>query len=333
MVKRFVMLASFLVTIIGLVLGCKQTLNLGDDPPTRCPGQCVPLPPLGFDGPALLWTGDAAEVPACPARAPAIVFEGYDGLRDLPLECGPCECSAPRCQLPAGVVASTQLACPQDDPGATLTPFPAPASWDGSCTSAGMVAPALAATMGLLPTTHEPCAPVVEVPAKAEPGPPFTIRARACAGEVTPDLCDGPGLTCVPTDEPPPPGFRQCILSLREGEVDCPPEYPEEVSFFAKVDDDRGCAPCVCAQIAAGTCVAQVRAFQDGSCSGAPFMNRWVDEAGDCFENNQPGAPLQSIDASWITNQPGACVAAGGAPSGQVTLTGLQTFCCQKPPT
>lgn len=331
MVKRFMMLASFLGAIIGLVAGCKQYTNLGDDYPTRCPGQCLPLPPLGFDGPALLWAGDAAEVPVCPDRAPAIVFEGYEGLRDLPLGCSPCECSPPRCQLPAGVVASTLPTCPYDSPGATLTPFPAPASWDGTCASAGTVDPDLLGSLGLLQTTQEPCAPVVSVPEKTEPGPPFTIRARACGGEVKPDLCDGPGLTCVPTDEPPPPGFRQCILSLREGEAACPPEYPEEVSFFAKVTDDRGCAPCSCAQISTSTCVADVRAFQDGSCSGAAFVQRYVDESGNCAEVF-PGTTLRSIDASWFTNQPGACVAAGGAPTGQVTLTGLQTFCCQKPP-
>ena len=28
----------------------------------ECPGQCVALPPLGFDGPALLWVGPTAEV-------------------------------------------------------------------------------------------------------------------------------------------------------------------------------------------------------------------------------------------------------------------------------
>lgn len=332
MIKRFVV-SSCLLLLTHLVLGagCKQYANLGDDYPTRCPGQCVPLPPLGFDGPALLWVGDAADVPVCPARAPAIVFEGYDGLRDLPLDCSPCECSPPRCQLPAGIVASTLPTCPHDGPGAALTPFPAPPSWDGSCTSAGTVEQVR--SVGFLPTAEVPCTPVADVPEKAEPGPPFTVRVRACGGEVKPDMCDGPGLTCVPTDEPPPPGFRQCILSLREGEAAaCPTEYPDEVSFYAKVADDRGCEPCTCAQISTSTCIADVHAFQDGSCSGAELTSIIVDPSGNCTDSLQ-GSTLQSMNATWSVNQPGACVAVGGAPSGQVTLTGLQTFCCQKPPT
>lgn len=302
--------------------------DLGHNDPERCPGQCVPLPPLGFDGPALLWSGNAAEVPACPDRAPAVLFEGYEGLNNMPLDCSPCECSAPGCKLPAEVTASTFPTCPNDDPSATLTPLPVPPSWSGACISIGMLDPVLLGSLTFSPTTEEPCVPVVDVPAKTEPGPSFTIRARACGGEVEPDLCQDPGHTCVPTDEPPPPGFRQCILSLRPGKVTCPADYPEEVSFFAEVTDNRACAPCTCTQTVVSQCDAALHFYDDMSCSGAPDYSGSAFAAAVCYD--PPSLAVQSMSATWLTNQPGACVAGGGEPTGEVALTDQQTFCCQK---
>ncbi|WP_437589687.1 hypothetical protein [Sorangium sp. So ce1000] len=48
----------------------------GDE--TACAGDCVPPAPLGWFGPALLWFGPRDQVPACPAAAPNV---GYEGVR------------------------------------------------------------------------------------------------------------------------------------------------------------------------------------------------------------------------------------------------------------
>jgi hypothetical protein len=45
-----------------------------------------------------------------------------------------------------------------------------------------------------------------------------------------------------------------------------------------------------------------------------------------------PGMELRSMQASWISNLPGSCQAAGGEPIGTVTPKGPRRFCCQPAP-
>jgi hypothetical protein len=326
MVKRFVLL---IVLLFMIVVGCEAPYGyLGEEPTASCSRQCLQAPPLGFDGPVLLWAGDPAEVPACPEQAPEIVFEGYEGLNNAPVECAPCACSQPKCKLPAGIALSTAYGCPDDGDRGFL---PAPASWDGSCVAPSPPYPDPAMSVGQAPPTEEPCAPVVETPEITALGPPFTIRARACGAEGKPYRCHVPGRTCSPNDQPPPPGFRRCLLSLIPDGASCPAEYPDEVAFFAELTDHRGCAPCTCTQTAQSECRVMTRTYQDKGCS-YPFWG--VQNAlggGWLCAFNPDQFPVRSFGASWLTNAPGSCTAGGGAPTGEVTLEGRQSFCCEEP--
>lgn len=321
------------ITIIGAACG-SEYLSLGYDLPDECPGQCVPLPPLGYDGPALLWFGPAADVPECPARAPALVFQGFDGLQNNPLECPTCDCSQPTCQFPV-VTASNLSVCPNDVPGSTLTPFPAPESWNGVCISPGTLDPNLVESITVGPTTERPCEPVANLPQKGNPGPGFDVAARACAGEAIPETCQDPGHTCLPTAEPPPPGFRQCIMRIVPGDaegLECPSDFPEEYAFYAAIDDQRECTPCTCTQTAASACAARVSAYSDTACTSALFENVAIGMATSQCVDVMSGFQLGSMEATWTVNQPGACEASGGEAIGEASLAELHVFCCQPPP-
>jgi hypothetical protein len=322
-------IASLLPLALALMACDAQYGNLGYNLPDECPGQCVPLPPLEFKGPALLWFGPAGEVPECPDRAPAPVFEGVDGVQNEPLHCPSCSCSQPTCAFPAEATASTSM-CPG---GGSTTPFPAPASWDGSCTSPGMVSSDQLDSLTIAPVTERPCEPIKNVPQNEEPGPSVTTRVLGCAGDVLDGVCPDAGSTCLPSAEPPPPGFQQCVMYIGPGDgsnVQCPGDYPERHVFYATVEDSRACTECTCTQTAAAQCSAWFSAYQDQAC-GEGLTSGVVSSAPICMGVSQ-GLTLGSMEATWITNEPGACEASGGEAIGEAKAADPRMFCCQPSP-
>ena len=299
-----------------------------DDPCGDCRGQCVPIAPLDFDGPLMLWMGPEQQVPAdCPSRAPIRAFEGHAAL-DTSNECPACECTEPACMFPSGLTASDQI-CPGDG---TQTPFDAPASWGGACTSPGSVTDPLLRSVTIEPVTERPCEPVPpQVPHGGSGfGSPWGLGALACAGEIFHGECRDPGMTCVPTTEPPPPGFRQCIAWRGEGEPVCPGTYPEPFTFYSGLTDTRACTPCACTQLVASDCIALLSTYQDDGCMALLNANMMALGAVDvCSDIGMPGADLGSMDATWIANEPGACLASGGVAQGEVIPLNPKTFCCQ----
>jgi len=304
---------------------CADELRCPGDP---CPGECVPLPPLGFDGPALLWIGPESEVPKCPARAPKEVYVGHGSLQAVH-ECPPCECTQPTCQFPAGITASDTNMCQ----GPLFTPIDAPSAWSGACVAAGSVISSDdLRSLTIEPLTQRPCEPVP--PDVAQDAGPigWGLFARACRGEAIPTVCNDPGMTCLPSADPPPPGFRQCIMYLRDGETECPVDYPERFDFFSSLEDTRSCTPCECTETAPAQCEALFSSYQDQTC-GQVLLSTVVDvgDAG-CHPIMSASAELGSMDAEWVTNEPGTCVANGGEPVGEVVPIDPRIFCCQPSP-
>jgi len=322
-----------LLVLLGLqVTACEtQRLNVGHDLPTECPGDCVRLPPLGFDGPALIWLGPAGEAPECPDRAPVRVFDGIDGIQDGPLNCPPCSCSQPTCNFPEGVIAGSGTCAGVGN----TTPFPAPSSWDGSCTSPGVVSSSELGSVTISPVTQEPCEPITQAPEKPEGPPSFTAAVLGCAGKELDGVCPDPGSMCLPSAEPPPLGFRQCIMYLGPddgSELQCPPDYPEQHTFYADVEDTRECSECTCTQTVPSDCAAWVTTYEGGACDPGSLLSTSLVESGDICSGIPTGSTLRSISATWQTNTPGACEASGGETIGEAKVTGARRFCCQPPP-
>ena len=255
------LVAKHTLQVGGATLLLPSVVSLGCDPQygnlgytyKPCPGECVPLPPLDFTGPALLWFGPAAEAPECPGRAPTTVFEGIDGVQNEPLNCPPCECSQPTCAFPDGLTAHTQAFC-----GGAPTDFSTPSSWNGSCTDVGPANQLRAITVP--PVTERPCEPIAQIPQKGPDGAAsFTTRAKAA------------------------------------------------------------------------TCVAAVSVFQDGGCTTPLFADVPIGMTDTLCVDIMAGLQLGSMEATWLTNEPGSCVANGGEAVGEVKPKDPRTFCCQPP--
>lgn len=296
-------------------------------PGNNCPGQCVPLPPVGFDGPLLLWVGPESELPDCPTDAPS---PGYLGMGDLDDsdQCPSCECTAPACVYPSAVAASTQDCLG----GGVATEYATPASWAGGCMTISPAPPSPLMSLTSAPVTVRPCAPVgPEVPAGGSPKLPSPLIARACEGEAVDTVCNDPALTCVPSAKPPPPGFRQCIFWIRDGEPACPGAFPDKLTFYDDIQDNRSCTACECTEIFPSSCLAEVKFYEDSSCMTVVAVAG--PGVGDpTCEVPVPGSTLGSIDAEMLVDEPGSCVASGGVQTGEVVRTRPTTFCCQPLP-
>jgi hypothetical protein len=188
------------------------------------------------------------------------------------------------------------------------------------------------ASVTIQPLTERPCAPVPpEVPQTFDKT--WGLFARACMGEVFDGKCRDPGMTCEPTAEPPPPGFRQCIQYTREGDPACPDTYPDKFTFFGGLADTRECSPCECTQTVASDCVGLFSLYQGEACTTL-LESTMMGLGGNplCKDIGMPGAGLGSMKGTWVTNEPGQCVASGAVPQGEAMPLDPRTFCCQAPP-
>lgn len=209
------------------------------------------------------------------------------------------------------------------------TDFSPPASWDGTCNDDIMIPVGQGPASMLvepLALTERGCKPPDPLPPKGDDSSWRTF-ARACRGfGFSP--CLDPGMLCVPTAEPPPQGFSQCIF--QKGELECPAGYPNRHVFYDDIEDSRRCSACWCGPPEGGVCSSNVSLFLDASCS-APQTTAFLDSLSpQCLSPlGGLGTALGSKEATSPVYTPGSCEPMGGEPLGSVELTGPSTFCCQ----
>lgn len=296
-----------------------------EDPCDPCPrGECVPLPPLGWDGPVLLWSGPSESPQECPQQAPNNVYEGNDGLSQVS-QCPSCSCGPAACRVP-----SLEIWDGSGCQGAS-TPYLAPDGWTGACTSPGFIPAADLGSISFPMTQMSPCEPqegsIVE---KVDYH--WATLARACQATEVPTACDETTI-CVPTSEPPPPGFEQCIFLRGEEAVECPLGYPNRYVFYGAIDTSSvTCTACACGSPAGGACEAAISAWSEPGCTGTMVDEAHVSTTEPWCSDAVPGHDLASMEAAWIQNVPGSCQASGGEPIGEAEPSGPATFCCQTRP-
>ena len=291
-----------------------------------CRGECVALAPLGFDGPALVWVGRELEAPPCPFQAPTPVYDGHADLDDKN-RCPTCTCAEPACLLPATVIASSETCA---GAGGTSTLLGPPPYWGGYCTPTPVVPASELGSLTFAPLGAYACEPIVApVPRREDLYSPWGTFARACMGQVPDGRCDDPALVCQPTVDPPPSGFRHCVMWTLPEEAACPPAYPDELTFFGGLEDTRGCLPCECTQTEAPICSASVSLHYDALCS-MPLTTTLITTNPICQDAPQ-GLEVGTMSAEWITRVPGKCEASGGLPFGEAKPLNPRTFCCQPP--
>jgi hypothetical protein len=301
---------------------------------SSCAGECVPLPPFGWQGPGLLWLGPDGTEMACPTQAPVVAYQGHaDLVLSPPASCSACSCSPPSgaCSLPAQITAGS---APCAGASTFTTTFDPPDGWDGTCTNANAVPAGVmcgntpcvrSLTVGPLAIREESCTPSAATLGDAVP-PVWMTAAVACLGNAYPlGGCAAPGVTCA---VPPPSGFLACIF--QSGDNACPAPYVDKHVVYASFDDERGCAPCTCGATAGSACSATIEVFRDGACSASQeLLSAPLSSDGlSCFDLLPPGPALGSKTVTGLAYQPGACAPGGGEPTGVVEPSGPGTFCC-----
>jgi hypothetical protein len=296
-----------------------------------CAGECAPLGPAEWLGPALVWVGKPGEAPECPASAPVAGDLGFADPSASTL-CGACECDPPQgsCALSTTWTAAS-APCPGESAGTTHTSFDAPAGWSGGCTAKSPVAAGQkcngvncvqSLTIAPLTLVESACGVSAGTPPPTLPVITWGSAARSCHG-VTAGTCAAPSELCAPAAEA---GYLRCLA--RDGDHACPAPYTDDHRFFTGVDDTRACSPCACGAPLGSTCAALVTAYADGACS-APIASVTVDTTKPaCVDILPSGAALGSKLAQEPLYGAGACAASGGEPTGAVVPTNPITICC-----
>lgn len=301
-----------------------------------CAGVCLPTQPGQWIGPTLVWMGEEADAPPCPASASSESFTAHRPP-STPLCATTCTCALPTgsCALPATLTANSGTC--QNAAGAVHTSFDAPANWTGACTAANAIpvgqlcggVPCLQSVMIAPLTVNESeCLPI-ETPTVTPP--PWGTFARACVPRQAPPNCPTQNEICVPA--PPTPEFKQCVATSISAAVQiCPPSFPEKNFFYRDFVDNRYCAPCTCGASETSTCVGSVGLFSDAAC-GAPLIGPTlaIDAVSPKCHDVPAGSALGTKSASEPTYTPGKCPVTGGL-LGQIDAALAWVICCQGTP-
>lgn len=306
------------------IVGCAP----GEDPCrpacvlAKCNGTCMERAPSEWSVPLLVWTGDADLAPECPVLAPVTRFQGIVDVDTSPASCGcDCEPAATTCTIPTDWVAGS-APCVNNQAGGVLTPFSAPAGWDGSCTAANPVSGGVQ-SLGIPPVTLN-AAPCTAKTTVTPPQPAGSAIALACepattgwCGSTTDELCV--------VEHDVAAGWQACVMS--EGDRECPEGYPTRLMAYDRVEDTRGCEPCTCGAPTGGSCMIHVEVASNNTCS-PPVYQTFVDSSSAACLSALPDIGLGSKSAMVLDLQPATCAPVGGAPSGGVLTIGPTTFCC-----
>ncbi|WP_434045416.1 MULTISPECIES: hypothetical protein [Sorangium] len=245
--------------------------------------------------------------------------------------CAPCACTAPACVFPAGLTVSSGWMC-DDSPGVTLTPFNAPAGWGGSCVAPGAVGPEAFGSFRIAPVTARACEVVVS-PVPRDGDAHAGGQAVATCDAKRGDKCPNSALTCVVGAAELRPGWRRCLISETDEDVECPSSdetaglhFSEKLIFWEEVEDSRACAPCSCTETAPSTCEALVSTFEDDACRD--LVDAAVVAGNGVCHDAEPGSALGSLRAAWLVDAPGSCAPSGGELVGELRLSEKVTACC-----
>ncbi|WP_437571362.1 hypothetical protein [Sorangium sp. So ce542] len=311
-----------------------------------CEGTCVPVNLDGFErgvyvvrlkagledprcDDALLWDHEPDPEERRNESPPR--FGGFWVAPGAHPGCEPCACTAPACLFPAGLTVTSGWMC-GDGPGETVAPFDAPVSWDGSCAAPGAVGAEAFGSFRIAPATARPCEVVASpVPrdGDAHTGGQAVIACDAVRGNTCPNSAHACALGAAKLR----PGWRRCLLSEVDRDVECPSSdwtaglhFSEKLTFWSKVEDRRACTPCSCTETAPSTCEALVSTFEDGACGD--LIDAAVVAGNGVCHDAEPGSTLGSMRATWLVDAPGSCAPSGRELMGELSLSGKVTACC-----
>jgi hypothetical protein len=277
---------------------------------------CVPAAPAGWSLPGAFYYDIPQTVPACPMADPTRVVSGNAGLTFQNDSCQMCTCGQRTGQSCTNItVASYTTAsnCTGQASNHVTTP--------NHCVSGFFNNPSVEARTNYVAGS---CLPdggsITDAPAAT-----WTKVGKLCAPEAT-GKCASPDSVCAPKVGGE---FGPSACISHDGDVGCPPGYPEKTTLYGDLIDTRGCSGCSC-NPPANDCTAAISYYQGGN--------------GDCGYSSPPGTitfattgvceQISNIESVYVgalswPSQNTQCSASGGAPTGTVTPTSPTTVCCR----
>lgn len=271
---------------------------------------CVTVPPGGWQGPGIVYAGDPATLPDCPAEFPTVLHDGVADPVQEDATCAPCACDAPTVDCTLGQIRAYGNA----NCGGGSTPFNQP-----PVNTCGQINPA-----GGTDAYRAPAPTVTASACNASGGaatvPPAVagVATRVCGADLSAAGCGTQEQRCVPDAVVAPFEGTVCVWS--DGDQACPGGFTVKHLFGESLDDTRGCTPCTCGN-AVTDCNAVTLVYSDNNCQNLLEM---VPNDMTC---TMATAGL-SIMPMW--DPMGTCPPDGGQPTGSVALGGaLTTVCCR----
>ncbi len=276
---------------------------------------CVPLAPIGWDGPAVLYQGGSAA--ACSGAYDVTLVDGGRGLSAEPAVCSACTCGNASGSCPA---ASVQLFRAEDGecssgcgaqvelpPGTCvdLKPIGMPCHEDDQRYAVN------ASSVGVFSGSCTPSAQTPTLP------PPVWLSPYVLCGTPAGGGC-GPASVCAP---PASPAATSGLCVGTSGDAACPEGFPLRELVHRSIDDQRACTECNCAP---ATCTGTIDLFDGGQCNDGHVKASLPSEyAGTCvdFSKDKPRARFTVDEAP-------KCSATPATPVGQAIEVDPYTVCC-----
>jgi hypothetical protein len=247
--------------------------------------------------------------------------------------CPACSCAAPAaaCVMP-GAWNATAAVCQPGSP-ANVTPFDAPAGWDGTCTSANSIAAGLLCdgvpcvqSLTVEPPSVAPCVAEPAMPPEGQPLPP-PIRTKVieypAAGH---GACDD-FTECIGNT---PPGYRLCFVAHgSDASLACREGWSDRHTGWKVAEEQRTCSPCTCGEPQGGDCKVRAQAYADEACGDLSVtLILSSTEAAKCTDL-MSGTALGSKTVEPLVQEPGVCEPGVSEVVGAPLTNEPVTFCCQ----
>lgn len=292
----------------GGIAGMGGSAGGGGMPLGPCPKdthRCAVPAPEGWSAPSAIVDGIPA--PDCPSAYPTLTLDTHDDVTGAPATCG-CECGDGEVSC-GNLVVFYRQSC-----GQPVGPDVASGAPE-KCLDA---TPKQNSAVAVFDEKAGPCPPN---PSVVLDPPTFQTSFRACATASVDGVCEN-GLVCTPEIIPP---FKLCVT--HDGDLPCPPGYPERAIHFKNVADMRGCSECSCTPDVPGRCESTLYAYSDETCT-TPAMNSKL-TTGNIWSDSPciPSFSAYTYTLPVVTIS-STCKPSTVDPIGTIEPSEQVTFCC-----
>ncbi|XXY45573.1 hypothetical protein WME91_36780 [Sorangium sp. So ce269] len=275
-----------------------------------------------------VWVGRPREAPACESSNYFPARDYYQEPKSLD-RCPRCVAEPRREQRYERVDLRKGGRCGDDTYADALivSEFVIPAGWDGSCVSQRSRVPSASEDADMAMGSNEFGVLDCVVSLSLEDLDALWGKmVRTCRRSWRIDQdCERIGARCIPEMAP---GFRECLQYSGVGMPEaCPRSHPELVQGYLGVG---GCSECEADDIGEGWESKRTLTFYADEQCTQPMPSPYAWDDGRCFDL-PPGAPPQSVSATWTIESITECAPRGGEQEGELRPRGLVSYCCRPP--